>query len=69
MSKDQLNKMYGLYYKNEKFKEYVDKYCKNRDLLLVDALQHNIVIEYGMSVADENYFDEDWRMMRHNGKN
>lgn len=66
--KEMLNKMYALYEENEKFKEYVDKYRKNRDdILLVDALQHKVVIEYAKTVTDEDYFKEDWRLMRHNG--
>lgn len=66
--KEMLYKMYALYEENEKFKEYVDKYRKNRDdMLLVDALQHKVVIEYAKTVTDEDYFKEDWRLMRHNG--
>jgi hypothetical protein len=46
--------MIELYNSNPKFKEYVDKYCKQRSLTLYTALHHNLVKEVGKMYASGN---------------
>lgn len=36
-------KLYKLYHEDKEFKEYVDKYCKARQINLFEALDHRIV--------------------------
>ena len=36
-------KLYTLYHEDMEFKEYVDKYCKARQINLFEALDHRIV--------------------------
>lgn len=69
MGNDQLNKLYVLYEENKDFQNYVDRYKETHDLLLVDALRHGVVLEYAKTVTDPKYFDDNWRLMRHNGEN
>ena len=38
---------YTLYKSDKDFKEYVDKYCKDHNLGVFEALEHNMIWEYG----------------------
>ena len=38
--------LYTLYQNDEDFKEYVDRWCKNHDLGVFEALRLNILQEY-----------------------
>ena len=36
-------KLYTLYHEDKEFKEYVDKYCKARNINLFEALDHRMI--------------------------
>lgn len=42
----------SLYEKNEKFREYVDRYAAKHEISVEEALTHKIVADYG-----HDYFD------------
>lgn len=53
-----------LYYKNKRFREYVDRYCAMHHLIVEDALKHKLVQSYAISImpGGVNYIDDTMAM-------
>lgn len=44
-----------LYINNTDFKEYVDKYCRQKQITKDEALQHRLVLEYAIYTTGKEY--------------
>ena len=46
------DELYDLYKRDADFKEYVDKWCRNHDLDLFEALSLNLLQEYAKYIKE-----------------